>query len=311
MNRLPINRKAAKPYDDKIVAFADFMRQERGLSETTIGQRCYSVRQFLEQLCNQDCSLASVTVSHIDNILASQVIKGKSARATVQTYESSLRSFLRFAEAREWCNTGVAASIMAPRVFRQESLPFAPSWSDVQQLLARPDGDGPSAIRDRAILMLLAVYGVRAGEVAHLQLEDIDWVKDLIVFIRSKRLGSYCFPLVQGVGQAIIRYLRAARPASPHREVFLTVRAPFCPLTAGTLWPIVSRRLRALNISLKHHGPHALRHACATHLINEGLSLKEIGDHLGHRSLETTRIYAKVDLTRLREVASFDLGGLL
>jgi site-specific recombinase XerD len=81
-------------------------------------------------------------------------------------------------------------------------------------------------------------------------------------------------------------------------------------MTAGTLWPVVGRRLRAVSASIKHHGPHALRHACATRLINEGLSLKEVGDHLGHRSPETTRIYAKVDLVRLRQVASFDLGGL-
>jgi site-specific recombinase XerD len=311
MNRLQTNIKTAKPYDDKIVAFADFMRHERGLSVATIEQRCHSVRQLLEQLRNQGCPLASVTVSHVDCILAARVSEGNFTRATVQTYASSLRSFLRFAETRGWCNAGVAASIMAPRVFHQESLPSAPSWSDVKKLLGSTDGDSSSAIRDRAILMVLAVYGVRAGEVAHLQLEDIDWKKDLIVFTRSKRLGSHCFPLVQGVGETIARYLRAARPASPHRAVFLTVRAPFRPLRTGTLWPVVGRRLRALGISIKHHGPHALRHACATHLINEGLSLKEVGDHLGHRSLETTRIYAKVDLARLREVARFDLGGLL
>jgi site-specific recombinase XerD len=311
MERLQPIRKIAKPYDGKIAAFADFMLQERGLSVMTVEQRCHSAREFLERLCNQGIPLDSVTIAHIDSILGARVREGKFTRATVQTYASSLRAFFRFAETRGWCNAGVAASIMAPRVFRQESLPSGPSWSDVQKLLGSTHGDSSSAIRDRAILMVLAVYGVRAGEVAHLRLEDIDWERDLIAFTRSKRLGSHRFPLVQEVGEAIARYLRLARPASPHRAVFLTVRAPFRPLTAGTLWPIVGRRLRAMGTSIKHHGPHALRHACATHLINEGLSLKEVGDHLGHRSLETTRIYAKVDLTRLREVASFDLGGLL
>jgi integrase len=159
--------------------------------------------------------------------------------------------------------------------------------------------------------MLLAVYGVRAGEVARLQLEDIDWKGEAITFKCSKRLGNHGFPLVPSVGNSIIRYLHEIRPPSSHREVFLTLRAPIRPLTAGTLWPMVSSRLRAIAPALRHHGPHALRHACATRLINEGLSLKEVGDHLGHRSLETTRIYAKVDLGRLREVATFDLGGLL
>gem|GEM_PF-5673596 len=111
--------------------------------------------------------------------------------------------------------------------------------------------------------------------------------------------------------EARLRYLKEVRPKSSCRELFLAMRAPFRPLTSGTLWPVVARRLRPLGLSIKHHGPHSLRHACATRLINEGLSLKEVGDHLGHRSPETTRIYAKVDLVRLREVASFDLGGLL
>jgi site-specific recombinase XerD len=89
------------------------------------------------------------------------------------------------------------------------------------------------------------------------------------------------------------------------------MRAPYRPIKSGTLWPVVGLRLRQIGATIKHHGPHSLRHACATRLINEGLSLKEVGDHLGHRGPETTRIYAKVDLVRLREVASFDLGGLL
>ena len=94
--------------------------------------------------------------------------------------------------------------------------------------------------------------------------------------------------------------------------MFLTLRAPFRPLTAAAAWGrSFSRRLHALGVTLPHYGPHALRHACATHLLEQGLSLKEIGDHLGHQSPETTRIYAKVDLAGLRAVGDFDLEGLL
>jgi integrase/recombinase XerD len=244
-------------------------------------------------------------------VLAKRVNEHQYARTTVQTCASSLRSFFRYAETRDWCAAGIAASIMAPRVFQQESLPSAPSWSDVQKILDSTAGDRPRAIRDHAILMLLAIYGVRAGEVARLQLSNIDWERETIVFTRSKLLGSHSFPLCQPVGEAVIRYLKEARPASSCRELFLTMRAPYRAITSGTLWPIVGLRLRQLGAAIKHHGPHSLRHACATRLINEGLSLKEVGDHLGHRGPETTRIYAKVDLVRLREVASFDLGGLL
>src|SRR5205807_5227659 len=108
---------------------------------------------------------------------------------------------------------------------------------------------------------------------------------------------------------AILRYLKEVRRRSAHREVFLALLAPTRPL--GNLWAVVGPRLRQLGVSLPHHGPHALRHACATHLLAQGLSLKEIGDHLGHQDPDTTRIYAKVDLVGLRQVADFDLGGLL
>jgi len=312
LNRLDIPIKPATAYDQMVAEFANFMAKERGLSPATIEHRCLTVRAFLDRLCDGERSLNTLTVADVDAVLAQKVNEEHYARVTVRTCASSLRSFFRYAEVRGWCPAGIAPSIMAPRVFQHESLPSGPTWDDVQKILDATAGDRPAAIRDHAVLMLLAVYGVRAGEVARLQLGDIEWQRETIVFTRSKLLGSHLFPLCQSVGDAIIRYLKEVRPTSSCRELFLTMRAPFRPLTSGTLWPVVARRLRPLlGLRIKHHGPHSLRHACATRLINEGLSLKEVGDHLGHRNPETTRIYAKVDLVRLREVASFDLGGLL
>ena len=89
------------------------------------------------------------------------------------------------------------------------------------------------------------------------------------------------------------------------------MKAPIRPIGSGVLYDLVSDRLQALDVSSKHHGPHALRHACATRLLAQGLSMKQIGDHLGHRKLDTTRVYAKVDLAGLRQVADFDIGGVL
>lgn len=128
---------------------------------------------------------------------------------------------------------------------------------------------------------------------------------------QTRRLGVHRYPLARSVGDSIVRYLKEARPQSGHREIFLTLIAPFRPITSSTVYPIVASRLRPIAGALKHHGPHALRHSCATHLLDEGHSLKEVGDHLGHRNTETTRIYAKVNLAALQEVAKFDLGGLL
>jgi integrase/recombinase XerD len=311
LNRFRTPPKPATVYDQMLAEFRAFMEEDRGLSPATVKGCCSSVRPFLIQLLKGRRSLEKITVSDVDSLLAQKVNEEHYARRSVRDYASSLRSFFRYAEMRGWSPAGIAASIMAPRVFQQETLPSGPTWDVVQEIVDATAGDRPIAIRDHAILMLLAVYGVRSGEVARLQLTDIDWQRETITFTRSKMAGTHSFPLSPSVGAAIIRYLKEVRPKSLHRQAFLTWRAPVGPISNGAMWAVVSRQLRKRAPSLKHHGPHSLRHACATHLINQGLSLKEIGDHLGHRDVEATRIYAKVDLARLRDVADFDLGELL
>jgi len=311
LGRLQIQAKVASAYEQMLVEFREFMEKDRGLSPVTIAHRCHSVRPFLDQLFSEYGSLDMISVADIDALLAQKVNKHHYARVSVRGYASSLRSFFRYAEMRGWCGGGIATSIMAPRAFQQESLPSGPAWEVVQEILDATSGDQPTMIRDHAILMILAVYGVRSRELTRLRLNDIDWQKERILFTRAKLGGSHSFPLQECVGSAIVRYLKEVRPKSRCREVFLTRHAPIGPLSAGALWAVVGRQLRGRGISIKHHGPHSLRHACATRLINEGLSLKEVGDHLGQRDPEATRIYAKVDLIGLRQVASFDLGGLL
>jgi integrase len=178
-------------------------------------------------------------------------------------------------------------------------------------LIPAADSRCPRHIRDRAILLLFAVYGLRSGEVARLRLEDIDWVQERMTVVRTKQHRSQLYPLPHEVGSAIVRYLQEVRPRCGRREVFLTLRVPFRPLSAGGLYHVTRSRFDHMGIQTPHCGPHALRHACACHLLAEDLSLDAIGDHLGHRRLSSTRHYAKVDLAGLREVARFDLGGLL
>jgi site-specific recombinase XerD len=302
---------APRPYADHVARFADYMRSERGLSPHTITYRCRSIDDFLARLTTAGLRLETVAVAHVDDLLARQVREEGFARATVRTYASTLRSFFRFAEASGWCRPGLAAAVMAPRVFPHEGLPAGPSWDDVNWVLAVLAGDTPAHIRDRALVLLLAVYGLRSGETVALRLDDFDWQREVLTVPRGKGHTPRTYPLCRPVGDAVLRYLREVRPTTARREVFLTLRAPFRPLPRGGLGQAVTRRLRALGVALPHYGPHALRHACATHLLERGLSLKEIGDHLGHRSPETTRIYAKVDLTGLRAVAGVTLEGLV
>jgi integrase/recombinase XerD len=156
--------------------------------------------------------------------------------------------------------------------------------------------------------MIFSTYGFRSREVSQLKLEDVDWERERVHVHRSKGRHDQEYPLIQSVGAAIVRYLKEVRPSTSRREIFLTLRAPFRPLSTGTMYRVVSSRMAKLGIESLHRGPHSLRHACAGRLVGEGFSLKEIGDHLGHRSSDSTRTYAKVDLAGLREVASFDLG---
>jgi len=286
------------------------MRQERGLAESTITLRCGFVRKFFDRLAGPPATLQAVRLKHVEEVLAWQGHQGYT-RGSLRAYAEALWAFFRHAQRRGWCAPGIAAAITAPRVFREERLPSGPSWEDVQRLLASVHTDRPKDIRDRAVILLLATYGFRVDEVRRLRLEDIDWEQERISVTRSKQRQAQQYPLSRVVGEAVLRYLKEVRPRVKDRSLFLTLTAPYRGFRPAGLWPSVGPRVRALGIRVEHPGPHCLRHACAARLLSQGLSYKQIADHLGHRSLEATRIYAKVDLARLREVGNFDLGGLL
>ncbi len=306
-----LQEPAAKqvPFAPLMEDFAAYMQRDRGLSSATIRHYQWHIRQFLTWFSSQRRPFAEVSVEDVDRFLAQ---KGQRwCRVSVATSAKALRAFFGHAEKQRWCTVAIAAAIESPRLFRHETLPAGPTWEDVQRLIPRADSHQPRDIRDRAILMLLSVYGLRSGEVAKLRLDDIDWAQERITVSRTKQRRSQLYPLTHEVGTAIVCYLKDVRPRCSRREIFLTLKAPVRPLSAGALYHLTSSRFVQLDIHTPHRGPHALRHACASHLVAEGLSLKTIGDHLGHRSLRSTRVYAKVDMAGLREVARFDLGGLI
>ena len=298
------------PFSHLIDDFATWMEQERGLASTTIGTRCGYVRQFLRWYQFQERSLNHIELADVDAFLAEGGTRGWS-RVTVNNKASALREFFRYGSREGWLRAPWADAVRGPRIFFQEALPTGPSWPDVQRLLASMDTDQSKDVRDRAIMMLFAFYGLRASEVARLRLPNLDWENDLIRVWRAKRRAPQIYPLLPTVGNAIARYLQTVRPVCSYRQVFLSLTPPFRPLSRSALYALTSRRFLALGIQSTRRGPHSLRHACAARLVSEGLSLKEIGDHLGHHSASATRIYAKVDLAGLREVAAFDLGDLL
>jgi site-specific recombinase XerD len=294
-----------RPFAAETNAFLEFAVNERGLSPSTIRHYRVCIGEFLCWVERQGKALLEITLEDLSSYF--QVLaQGGLKRTSIALHVAKLRNFLRFAESRRWCRSGLSA-LDAPRIYRLEGLPRGPAWSDVQKLLASCAGDRPIEIRDHAMLLLVAVYGLRSGEVRHLRLEDIDWEREIIHIRRAKQRKTQSYPLVQEVGAAILRYLRRVRPRCQRREVFISAKQPYRALSAGGFGVMVQKRMRRLEIASVCFGPHSLRHSCATHLLAEGVSLKEIADHLGHVSLAATQMYAKVDMLALREVGNLPI----
>lgn len=297
------------PFEWVIEEYCGWLSTERGLSSVTIDNYSWHLKQFLQWCEEHDRPLAGIQISDVDTFLGSRGDKGW-CRVSIASSAKALKAFFNYAGQRSWCHPMIASTVQGPRLFSQDTLPSGPNWEEVRRLIGSMAPDQPRDIRDRAIIFLLALYGLRSSEVRRLRLEDIDWENSRLSVYRSKQRKAQTYPLLPTVGHAIIHYLRTVRQQSSHREIFLTLKAPLHPLSVGGLYNIVSRCIANAEVQTRHKGPHALRHACAMHLVSGGLSLKEIGDHLGHRSTSATRIYAKVNLAKLRLVANVDLGGL-
>ena len=297
-------------FADEIADFARWMTEEMGLSTPTVRSRRQKTSLFFKWFSERHRSLAAVRLRDVDDFL---ILKGTNgwSRKSACGYADALRAFFRYAGKCGWCKPGIGEGIASPRIYAQEGLPEGPEWKDVQRLLEGMKGNSTAALRARAVLFLLAVYGLRSGEISRLLLSDFDWRSETFTVNHSKRGGTQKYPLQREVGDAILEYIQKARPRTSCRNLFLTLNPPYRMIGGSALWKITSKSLEAAGIRCRRRGPHCLRHACATHLLEQGASLKEIGDLLGHRDFRSTSIYAKVHLQQLRRVADFDLGGLL
>ena len=295
---------------EEVAAFRTWMCEDRGWSRSTVRSRCSTVDCFFDWMADWGILLESVGFADIDRAVARWHTRGCS-RLTIRGYVQHLRTFLRFAEHRGWCAPGLAGGIMPPRFHRGEAVPKGLNRDEVLRLLETSEGDRPTDVRDRAILMVLIAYGLRSAEVTRLQLGDLDLAGEMLRVCRPKSGQTHHYPLSRGVGQAIVRYVTEVRPRRPERALFLTMTAPIRPLGRAAIYGVVRTRLDRIGVTGKRRGPHALRHAAAQYLLDHGLSFKEIGDYLGHRSISSTAVYAKVQLSALREVADIDLEGLV
>ena len=220
-----------------------------------------------------------------------------------------LRAFFRYAENRGLCSPGIPSGLKSPTIQRDTSVLEGPKWSEILQILESTNGTSRSSKRAKALLSLFAFYGLRSSEALRLRLSDFDWQNDTFSVGRAKCGRIQQFPLHGDVGETIRRYIDEARPQCSSPNLFVTLHQPYRPMSKTSAFKIVNNRMKCLGIRSRHQGPHAIRHACATRLLESGASLKEIADFLGHSDCQCVGIYAKFNIQSMREIANLDLPG--
>jgi len=221
----------------------------------------------------------------------------------------AMRATLRFLVMESAIHPGLIGAVPTVRRSRLADVPCYLAQEDIQRVIAICDNGRSIGVRDKAIITALARTGIRAGEAARITLSDIDWVEGRIIIRAGKTSRERVLPLPEDVGRCIVQYLKDARPRTTCRNLFVRHRAPFAPLSPWTISWIAGYRLKQSGVVAARYGAHAFRHSAATHMVRRGASLKDIADILGHESLSTTNIYAKLDLPNLAQVALCWPGG--
>ena len=282
--------------------YAQHLREVRALAEATIVNYVPFIRRFLTD-CFGDLPvmLSRLGARDVVQFVQQQAPHLHLKRAKLLT--SALRSFLRYGRYRGEVALDLAAVVPVVANWSMPSIPRAIGADQARQLLASIDRCTAIGRRNYAILLLLARLGLRSGEVAFLELDDIDWDAGQ-VSVRGKGGQPSALPLPPDVGEAIASYLSHGRPPSTDRRVFLRSRAPIRGfMSQVAIGSIIRHALQRTGIQAPTMGAHQFRHALASQMLHHGASLAEIGEVLRHRSPQTTTIYAKVDLTSLRTLA--------
>jgi site-specific recombinase XerD len=291
------------PQDRIFEEFGDYLRTERGLAPKSIIRHRPVIRRFLYEVC-------PVGAGDLGKISQEDVIRYIERHARDWSAASgkgmcwSLRAFLRYLHYSGLSPLALAGCVPSIRRWKLASLPTYLSAAQVQKVLDSCDRTTALGRRDYAILMMLARLGLRAGEVATLTLDDIDW-RSGEMLVRAKGRQQARMPMPPDVGAAVAAYLRDGRPISPCRRLFLRSPAPNVGFASGCAITMVAKAAldRAGIRGYAHQGAHLFRHSLATELLRSGATLSEIGQLLRHESHDTTRIYAKVDIEALRTLS--------
>ncbi len=284
--------------------YLDFLRQHQCVAEGTIGCRKVFIKRFLNFIGERGSPsrLHELSPKRIHDYIIATL--APLHRASRKQLVSSLRSFLRFAHVRGYLKRSLVDAVPVITTRKLDRVPQGISWDSVQKLLRVPNRQTHSGRRDYAILLLLATYGVRIGQVTALKLQDLRWAEGVIHFQPSKGGQPLCFPLQQAVAHALLAYIKKVRKQLSFQKVFLTIQNPQRPLARNAhLSTIIDGYYKQAGIITPAQPTHAIRHAFATRLMEQGTPIKTIADLLGHRSIDTAFIYTKVDLLHLRTLA--------
>lgn len=281
-------------------AYAGWLSETRRLAASTIVRNVTVVRTVLQDWLGEEtaCVARLRRLERCD--VEDAFVRGRRREKHGGPLQTAMRSFLQFSAGRGWVSEELVAAVPPLRSYRLSSVPRGVVDEELPQIFAALRPEWPTAVRDRAILLLLATYGARRGQVSALRLVDLDWQGKWVTFRASKRGRSVRHVMTPAVGDALSRYLQE-RPREGAEHVFLRAKRPYLRLGPVAIGDAMRRLLKDAGVKSRPHGPHAFRHAFARRLLAARQPLETIADLLGHRSLRSTAVYAKVDLPLLRE----------
>ncbi len=285
------------PVEVLLARFRCYLLEERGLAAATADAYIFRARRFLVG-CASTGQLDQVRTADVTRAVLMESVSLSVGAA--QFFVAALRSFLRFCRMEGLVAVDLSAAALSVTGRLRSSLPRGISSTDARALLNSCDRRTAVGRRDFAMILTLLRLGLRGGEVAGLDLEDVDWrASEMLVLGKGHRFER--LPLPADVGEAIAEYLQRGRPKTTSRRVFVSAQAPLIGIGRGGVASIVRRA--CVRAGLPEVGMHRLRHTVACEMLRSGVPLAEIGQVLRHRSLSSTAIYARVDLDQLRQLA--------
>jgi integrase/recombinase XerD len=300
---IPERHGPVPPLEAEQTKYGAYLSEVRGLSPGTISGHLRRLRLFLRflRLDRRPVNFQNLQINRVETYL--RMAARTNCRVSMHCIVCCLRGFLKFKHSTGQLRRPLHRQIAAPCIYQMEKLPRAIPWSKIQQLLRSINCSNPAGLRDFTMIYLAATYGLRRSEVAGLTLDDIDW-RTRTLRIRQAKTGQVLkLPLTDEAANVLIRYLQESRPQGKHRQLFLKLVAPTGPLDCSALHNVLRDRIRRSGLKIPFGGSHMLRHSLATHLLQQGVAVKTIGDTLGHKAIESTSTYLRLGVEDLRDVA--------